>query len=176
MQKIDLALSETATAADLLIGCEHNIRLEWVQHELGPDYLYLLQDGTLLRLMANEAIRCFVCGHFIASVLVAFSLIERSIAGRLIAAGEAGVREERDFEKLLDHANQKKWIAKQESKHIKEVCRKYRNSLAHIRTQTEPERHEIRANDTGRQLYEVIENDARIVLRSALDILRSTAI
>lgn len=174
--KLDLAVEQSASPQDILFNCEHNSRYDWISQKLvAVDFLFL-QDGALLQLMVKEVIRCFVSGQFIATIFLAFALIERSIAGRLIVAGDLGVREERCFEKLLKRAQDKEWISDQEFQHIIKVCVEYRNSLVHIRMSTEVSRHESRAQNANFELYEIIEEDSRIVLDAAIRILAKTSV
>ena len=173
---LDFAVDEAALIADLLIDLPNNHRADWLATQFGRMDIVFFQDGPLLRQMTNEAIRCFVNGEFIATVLLAFSIAERSIAGRLLAAGDTGVREERDLGKLLKRACVRGWISKQELKHVTDVCSEFRNSLAHIRTSTEPGRHERRANDSACSLSEIVESDARALLAMAFLILGKTSI
>jgi hypothetical protein len=174
--KPDFAVAKSASVADLLVGCANNERADWVSHEFGHDELILFQDGLLSKYIAKESIHCFVSGQFIATVLLSFSLIERSIAGRLLAIGHTEARDERDFEKLLKQVCVRKWISQEESDFIIKICSKLRNSLAHVRIQTESERHEVRALDADIELCDVIEMDAYFVLKAAFNILRKTAI
>jgi hypothetical protein len=159
-----------------MVGLPNNERSDWLAGKLGRLDIVFFQDGPLLRQMTIEAIRCFVRGDFMATVLLASSIVERSIAGRLLAIGDTDARDDRSMTQLLKRAVTHRWMTSEEKRRITSLCDQYRNSLAHIRTTTEPSRHEVRARESTASLTAVLEGDARTLLELTLLVLAKTAL
>lgn len=172
--KLDFSLRETASPAELCESVAEVKRLKWIVTKLGPDGFYFFQDGRFSRYMFQEAIQSFINGQFIASIVLAFSFIERSLAGRFFEVGRTDL-ERATAEVLLREARLSGWLSETEEKLFNNL-RELRNTVAHFRDPGSTDRPEIRAILSAKQPYEMLENQAREVLDAAIRLLGKTAI
>ncbi|MBK6973514.1 MAG: hypothetical protein IPH26_11435 [Sterolibacteriaceae bacterium] len=129
---------------DAVLGAGRLGRVAWLGKRLRDDDLYLLQDGAFSKLLFNEVLECFVGGQFIATIVLGFSLIERSIAGRLSHIGQTSVAKGGTSEQLIDAAFNLGWLTGTERDRINDV-RKLRNAVVHFREHRAEDRPEVKA-------------------------------
>lgn len=171
---MDFSVNSSATTNDLLGGDGRVERLVWVTKQLGSNGLFFFQDWHLSRFLLHESIHCFINGQFIATVVLGFSFIERSLAGRFFEIGRTEL-ERANSESLLDAALEQEWLSSEEHQHLN-ILRSLRNPIVHFRDPGDPDRPEIRAILSAKEPYAMLEMDARLVLGAACRIANKTAI
>ena len=169
----DFSLEVSATASEI-VGSDGRVdRLKWVLQQLG-DGVFSFQDGEFSKSIFQEAIDCFINGQSIAAIVLAFSFLERSIAGRFFEIGD--VKFERSkAETLFREARTKGWLTDPEFELLKSA-KDLRNSVTHFRDPLGLSRLEMRAICSSKSQRELLAADARVVLVAAIRILRKTSI
>ena len=107
-QDLGFSFDISASGEELLNGSGQLERITWLTKRIRQGDFFLLQDGSYSRLLLSELLECFVGGHFIATSILGFSLIERSIAGRLAFNGDAKKSEAKSVELLKNEAGLRK--------------------------------------------------------------------
>ena len=154
------------------VGTDH--RSMWIRSKIRENDLYFFQDGKLSQVLFLETLACFEERHFSAVVVLAFTFIERSIAGRFFSQGHGDPRN-LTSENLLKKGSELGWLSKHEFEHLDQL-RQIRNSLVHFRDPLHPERPEIRAVLSAKLPTELLESDAQTVLGAAIHVLSKSAI
>lgn len=164
----DYSLDQAILGSELLGGSSRLGRVTWLSKHLRENDLYLLQDGAFSKLLFTEVLETFVGGQLIATIILGFSLIERTIAGRLYFLGENNVEKMRG-EALLNAALQKEWLTTEEHKLLNEL-RKLRNPFVHF--------HDPQANTRpeARAATQILESDAKRFLETTIHVLKKTAL
>ena len=166
---LDFSPARTVTG-DALLGENTRLgRLAWLMKYVRADDLYFVQDGALSEMLFREAADSFVNGQFLATIVLAFSFIERSIAGRLSYIGENKTAEGKSKD-LLAAALDRGWLTPDEIKSLDEI-RLLRNPIVHYRDSFDAKRPEIRAALEGKPHSILFEADARKVLEAAIHII-----
>ena len=114
---IDFSPDRAITGSDLLGGSGRLGRVEWLAKHFSAGDLYLLQDGAFSQLLFTDVLETFVGGQFIATIILGFSFIERTIAGRLFFVGEKDAAMGKS-EALLNAALRKGWLTIDEHAHL----------------------------------------------------------
>lgn len=122
--------------------------------------------------MFQEAVMCFVNGQFIACIVLGFSVVERSFAARLHSIDKPVPRNAED---LLKAAKNQGWLDNDEFVQLN-AAREYRNPVTHFRDTLDPSRPDIRALPFGKDVYAVLEQDAKHILCASIGVLDKTAI
>ena len=135
-QDLGFSFDISASGEELLNGSGQLERITWLTKRIRQGDFFLLQDGSYSRLLLSELLECFVGGHFIATSILGFSLIERSIAGRLAFNGDAKKSEAKSVE-LLNAAKERGWLTESEF-HVLDKLREMRNPLVHFHAQESP--------------------------------------
>jgi hypothetical protein len=137
-------------------------RLKWIAN-LMPDANFLGFPGGLLSKYHFEEMRyCFVCGQFLAVVILGLAYIERTPAANFYAAGHDEM-ERANITTLLRRALESRWINEDEFGQINRA-RELRNALTHFRRPLHEQGIEYRAYIENDFPYTVIEDDARHVI------------
>lgn len=171
--KFYFSLDHAVTKDALLSGTNQLSRADWVVNLLRDDF-YFLQDGEFSRLLLNEVLECFIGGQFIASIILGFSMIERSVAGRLSYIGEKSTAKGNSAQ-LIEAALKRSWITQAEYDHIDKL-RTLRNPIAHFKEFMEESRPEVRASLDGKSTAQLLETDAKKTLEAMIHILEKTAL
>lgn len=112
--------------------------------------------------------------RLIATVVLGFSLIERTIAGRLSFNSErkaaGGTSEE-----LVNAALNKKWLTPEEYANLN-ALRKLRNPIVHFRDHLDASRPEVKALLSAKTTAQIIEEDAKKVVEATIHVLNKTAL
>lgn len=164
-----------AVSGDALLGGTGQLgRMSWLGKRLRENDLYLLQDGTFSKLLFNEILECFVGGQFIATIVLGFSFIERTIAGRLSHVGKKAAARG-SSEELIESALQWEWLTQTEHDHINEL-RTLRNPIVHFREPLTETRPEVKATLNARSTAQMLETDAKKILEAAIHVLGKTSL
>ena len=172
--EIDFSLDHPIDGKELLSASGPLRRSAWLLERIRKDDLFLLQDGAYSQLLFAEVLNLFVSGHFIATTVLAFSFIERAIAGRLSHNGEKSMANGSSTE-LLDAALRERWLTAEEHANLNEL-RNVRNPLIHFRDHSAATRPEVKAVLSAKTTEEQIETDAIRTLEAAIHVLNKTAI
>jgi hypothetical protein len=149
-------------------------RINWLAHRIRNDDFFLMQDGSYSKLLFTELLECYISGQFTATTILGFTLIERSIAGRLSHVGQASDAQGKSDD-LLKSALAKNWITNDEYNKL-DGLRKVRNPLVHFRPHLASTRPEVRAAENGRDVQLMLERDAKEILEAAIHLLGKTAL
>ena len=170
----DLSFATSESGEGLLDGTGNLARAKWLEARLRRKNHYLFQDGAFSRLLFSEILECFLAGRDIATIVLGFSFVERSVAGRLSHAGQPRVTE-LSSEKLLDCALQRNWISVEEHQNLNDI-RRLRNPIVHFKEHLNTSRPEIRLLLSARTTTEMLQRDAKHVLEAAIRVLSKTAL
>lgn len=158
-----------------LIGCNgHLSRSNWLAKHIREDDIYFMQDGVLSQIMFKEVLSTFLGGNYLATITLGFSLIERSIAGRL-AFIDAKTKACCKSEKLLDEALARGWLTGLEHTSLNDL-RILRNPIMHFRDHRSEGRPEVRAALNARTTEQELEAGAKRVLEAAIRVLKKAAL
>lgn len=171
---IDFSFDRPVFGQELLGGAGQLDRASWLARRIRDDDIYFMQDGSLSQLLFKEVLSAFIAGLDIATVVLAFSLIERTIAGRLAFVGDKQASLAKS-EVLLKNALARNWLSKEEH-HLLDELRKLRNPIVHFRDHLSGSRPEVRADLSARTTGQVLENDAKGIVEAAIHILKKTAL
>lgn len=172
--EFDFSFSRPVLGADLLGGTGHLARASWLAKHIREEDMYFMQDGTFSQLLLQEVLSTFVGGQFIATIVLGFSLIERTIAGRL-AYGDEKNAALATSEMLLKNALDRNWLT-QEEHDLLDNLRKLRNPIVHYKDHFSDKRPEIRAAMNARTIEQALERDAKEILAATIKVLGKTAL
>lgn len=172
--EFDFSFDRPVHGEELLGGTGQLARASWLAKRVREDDIYFMQDGTLSQLLFKEALSTFVAGQYIATIVLAFSLIERTVAGRLAFVGEKSAALAKS-EALLKSALEHEWLRTEEHELLDEL-RKLRNPIVHFRDHLSETRPEVRAALNARTTEHVLEGDAKQILEAAIHVLQKTAL
>lgn len=172
MTNVDFSTRYALSRKELLSFDGRLDRSAWLQDQLPTGDFFFVQDAPLTTPLFQEAIMCFINGQFIASIVLGFSVIDRSLAARL---DSISVPVPRNANELLGAAKKRGWLSDDEFSKL-DAAREYRNPVIHFRNTLDPSRPDIRALPFGKDLYTVLEQDAKHVLCAAIHILDKTTI
>ena len=129
--ELDFSFDRPLYGKDLLGGTGQLARASWVAQRVRDDDIYFMQDGTLSQLLFKEVLSSYVSGQYIAAIVLGFSLIERTAAGRLAFVGDKSAASN-NSETLLRKAMERGWLKPDEFDLLDEL-RKLRNPIVHFR-------------------------------------------
>lgn len=171
----DFSFQRTVAGKDLIRGGEKLERLTWLKKRVAETDLYFLQDGAFSQILFQEVADSFTNGQFIAAIILGYSFIERTIAGRLSHNDEKKLAGEANSKALFEEALERGWLKKEEHESLEQL-RPLRNAITHFRDPLHAERPEIRAILSAKTPSTMLEGDARKVLDAAIQVLNKTAI
>jgi hypothetical protein len=138
---------------------------------LAPRATYwLFCGGQTAKFLFEEARYCFVYGQFMAAILLGTAFVELTLAAKLYASARSDLRHA-SFSKLLEEAKRTGWISDAEHAQFTRV-RVLRNRVAHFR---EPGEEDTVQRDAVAQQtlpYELLEDDARMIMTVAMRVLQ----
>jgi hypothetical protein len=170
----DISFDRPVHGQELLGTIGPLARASWLAKHLRADDIYFMQDGTLSQLLFREVLSCYVAGHHIATIVLAFSLIERNFAGRLALIGDKSAASATS-ESLLTKALRHKWLSADEHRTL-DALRRRRNPIVHYRDHLSDERPEVRAAISANSTEQLLEADAMEILEATIHVLRKTAL
>lgn len=172
--EIDFSTDRPIAGKDLLTENTSIARACWVARHIRSDSVYFLQDGTFSQLLLEETLEAYIAGHTIAVIVLGFSLIERTIAGRLAFIGAAKEASSMS-EALLRIAVDKHWLTLDEKNHL-DTIRALRNPVVHFREHLDDRRPEVRAALNAKTTQQLLEDDARLVMEALMSVLTKVAL
>lgn len=138
-------------------------RLEWLARNYPVATGFLLHGGWLSKQLLEEAKYCFAYGQFLATAVLGVAFIERVLAAQVYAAGRDDLERAGGLD-LLREALNTGWISREEFDQFDRV-RRLRNPLVHFRRPLAADTVEYRAVRDNAHPDEVVEKDAREILR-----------
>lgn len=171
---LDFSPDRAITGSQLLRASGRLGRVEWLTKKLPENDLYLFQDGAFSQLLFTDLLETFVGGQFIATIILGFSFIERTIAGRLDFIGEKTAAMG-DSKKLFNAALRKEWLTIDEHSHLNEL-RKLRNPIVHFDDHLAETRPEVKAALSARTTPQMLEADAKQILAATIHVLKKTSL
>lgn len=172
--KLDFSFDKPVDGEELLGGTGEVARALWLTKRVCNEDVYFMQDGTLSHLLFKEVLSCFVAGHYFATIILGFSLIERTVAGRLSFIGDKKSCMAKS-KTLLQNAFDRGWLEKDEYELLGEL-RQLRNPIAHFRDYLSKDRPESKAAMNACTTEQVLEADAKKILDATIHLLKKTAI
>jgi hypothetical protein len=172
--ELDFSTVRPVHGVELLSGSGQLTRASWLARHIREDDIYFMQDGTFSQLLFKEVLSTFVAGQHIATIVLAFSLIERTVAGRLAFVGDIPTAKAKS-EVLLKNALERGWLKPEEYKLLNKL-RNLRNPIVHFRDHLSETRPEVRAVLSARTAEQVLEGDALKILEATIHVLQKTAL
>lgn len=149
-------------------------RLDWLAANYpSSEDGFLLSGGWLSLRLLEEAKYCFAYGQFLATAVISVAFIERELAALLYGSGRSDL-ERAGGADLLREALGSGWLSQEEFELFDNV-RRLRNPIVHFRRPVAPETLMHRAVVAGSHPEEIVESDARNVLRGVFHLLENRA-
>lgn len=137
-------------------------RLAWLLEATPRNEIWVFPGGWLGQQLFEEARYCFIYGQFIASAILGFAFVERTLAAMFYGAGRNDL-ERATSERLFKEAVAVGWLNDHELQ-VFENARRLRNPLVHFRPPLHKELPETRSAHSDRHPNEVVEGDAKLIL------------
>ena len=157
-------------------GClQHRAeRLAWLLSVTPSAEIWLFSGGWLGQHLFEEARYSYVYGQFLASAILGFAFVERSLASIFYRSGRNDLQRATS-EALLKEAHLAGWLTEADLAAF-EKARHLRNPLVHFRKPLDPALPETRSFNEEREPYEVVETDARHILEAAFRLIDLTSV
>lgn len=149
-------------------------RLKWIIDEYSNIDMALFHGGLKSYYLFEEARYCFVYGQYIASTLLSLSYIENILASVFYTAGRNDLQRAHVVD-LLNEAKKEGVICESEFTVLNKI-REIRNSMTHFRKPCDKETTEYRAIEEDRHPYELLEEDAKIALKTTFRMLEKFSV
>lgn len=156
-------------------GCfqERTNRLAWLISQASRSEIWMFPGGWVAKSLFEEARYCFVYGQFLASALLGFAYVERTLAAMFYRGGRNDLQRA-TCKVLFKEAVAVGWIEERELEAF-EKARCVRNSLVHFRKPADRELPEFRALERDCHPYEVLEADAKQILQAVFRLVAMNA-
>jgi hypothetical protein len=169
-----MTAEEWLTREDKVCRQDRLKRLDWLTTR-SPDAKYwMFPGGQMSKYLFEEARYCFVYGQFLATVVMGLSFIEHTLAGLFYASGRNDL-ERAGVSTLLEEALKSGLIDQIEFANLQRA-REVRNPIAHFRRPSHSETIGYRMVIENESLYTIIEEDAKHVMETVLNLLGKNAI
>lgn len=149
-------------------------RIEWLIAATPPAEIWLFPGGWLGRQLFEESRYSFIYGQFVASAVLGFAYVERTLAAMFYGSGRNDLQRATS-EKLFKEARGAGWLTEAELA-IFEKARRLRNPLLHFRTPLHEELPEARSFKEDREPNEVVEGDAKQILEVVFRLVARNAV
>jgi hypothetical protein len=149
-------------------------RLEWLISKAPPAKIWTFPGGWLGKQLFEEARYCFVYGQFLATVVLGFAYVERTLNAEFYGAGRNDMQRATS-EILLQEAYEEGLLNEEELKAF-DKARRLRNVMVHFRKPMHIKSPEFRAIESECDPYTIIEDDAKHILEVAFRLLARNAV
>jgi len=149
-------------------------RLEWLISIAPAAQIWTFPGGWLGKQLFEEARYCFVYGQFLASAILGFAYVERTLAAMFYGAVRNDLQRATS-EGLFQEAHAAGWLTEQELEAF-DKARRLRNPLVHFRKPGHEDSIEFRGVQEERNLYEIIEDDAKNILNVVFRLVAQNAV
>ena len=126
------------------------------------------------KFLFEEMRYCFAYGQFLATIVLGFAYIERTLASKFYAAGRDDL-ERAGIATLLREAQEAGILNESEAEELDRI-RRTRNPVTHFRKPLAEDTVEYRSLLEDDNPYEVLERDAQTVVHAAMKSLEKEAI
>jgi hypothetical protein len=123
----------------------------------------------MAKFLFEEMRYCFAYGQFIATVVLGTAYIVRTLAAKFFAAGRTELERE-GIGALIREARKRNVLTENEAKEIDRI-RLSRNPVAHFRRPGADDSIQTRSLQGSKHEYEILEREARAVIRAAIKVL-----
>lgn len=169
MSKFRRISEEWVSREDEMCRKDRLRRLDWLVEQIPNTEHLLFPGGLISKYLYEEARYCFVYGQFLASIVLGFAFIEHTLAALLYAAGRNDF-ERSNISRLLQEALNCDWINQVEFQSL-DKARRFRNPVTHYRRPLHDDTIMHRAVKDNELQYTLIEEDARHVMRTVMNLL-----
>jgi len=150
------------------------VRLRWLGENLPGNSYWTFHGGRITKYLFEEARYCFVYGQYLATIILGLSFIEHTLAALFYASGRNEL-EKASISKLINEAQEVKWISKEEFANLNHA-REIRNPIVHFRSPGGKETLEYRSVIENAHPYSLLENDASNVMKTVFHLLGKTSV
>jgi hypothetical protein len=157
-------------------GCfvQRAARLEWLISKAPPAQIWTFSGGWLGKQLFEEARYCFVYGQFLATGVLCFAFVERTLSAIFYGAGRNDMQHATS-ETLLREAHKEGLLNKKELIAFNKA-RGLRNVMVHYRKPLHRDSPEFRAIEEGIDPYSIVEDDAKHIMEVAFRLLAKNAL
>lgn len=149
-------------------------RLAWLLSVTPSAKIWTFSGGWLGLHLFEEARYSYVYGQFLATTILGFAYVERSLASLLYRDGRDDMERARS-ETLFREARRAGLLTEDELAAL-DKARRLRNALTHFRRPLDKSLPETRSYEEDREPHEVVEDDARLVLEAAFRLVEKQAV
>lgn len=147
--------------------------LKWLIKHSPNKEIWIFHGGTIAEYLFEEARYCFVYSQYLATIMLGFAFIERTLAAMFFASGRNDL-ERANISKLLEEALQSGLLSNEEYRNLI-TTKKIRNPITHFRKPLHKEDLDLKAIFENKHHYEIIEENAKYVLKAALKLIDKNA-
>lgn len=166
-----LMSEEWLTNEDAVYRSERIERLIWLAERCPDCNFFLFGGGITSKALFEEVRYCFVYGQFLATIALGVAFLERLLASHLYGAGRDDL--ERDsLQNLIKEAEKSGLLSSEECLAIDDL-RNRRNPILHFRRPLAKDSLEMKSMQAESHPYDVLQDDARLVLQIVLRHLES---
>ncbi len=149
-------------------------RLAWLISISPIERIWIFPGGWIAKQLFEEARYCFIYGQFVASAILGFAYVERTLAAMFYGAGRNDLQRATS-DVLFAEANAVGWLEEEEIEAF-DKARRLRNPLVHFRKPMHKDLPEFRAIQEEREPYEIIEDDAKHILQVMFRLVKENAV
>jgi len=148
--------------------------LEWLINNTPNSKYWVFHGGIIAKYLFEEAKYCFVYSQFLATIILGFAFIEHTLAAMFFAFGRNDL-ERANVSKILKEARKTGWLSNGEYQNLIEV-KKIRNPIIHFRKPLHKDTIEFKAVLENKHQYDIIEEDAKYVMKVMLKLIDKNTI
>jgi len=149
-------------------------RLKWLISKSPSAQIWIFPGGFLGKQLFEEARYCFVYGQLLASAILGFAFVERTLAAMFYGAGRNDLQHATS-EVLFQEGHAEGWLTEKELEAF-DKARRLRNPLVHFRKPLHKDSPDFRVVSDDRHPYEVVEDDAKHILGVMFRIVHRNAV
>jgi len=159
---------------DSICRIEHLKHLEWLIENTPNNEYWIFHGGTIAKYLFEETRYCFTYSQFLATIVLGFAFIEHTLAVLLFASGRDDL-EKANISKILNEARMVGWLSEVEYQNLLKA-KIIRNPITHFRAPLHKESIDNKSVMENKHQYEIIEEDAKYVLKVVLKLVDKNAI
>ncbi len=148
--------------------------LEWLINKTPNSEYQIFHGGTIAKFLFEEAKYCFVYSQFLATIILGFAFVEHTLAAMFFASGRNDL-ERANVSKILKEARKIGWLSIEEYQNLIEA-KKIRNPITHFRKPLDKDTIDFKAVLENKHQYDIIEEDAKYVMKVMLKLINKNAI
>jgi hypothetical protein len=165
---------EWLSREDIICRDDRLLRLRWLSENAPISKYWTFPGGLISKYLFEETRYCFVYGQFLATIVLGLSYIEHTLAGLFFVSGRNDLKRV-GISTLLEEALDYNWITQEEFSNL-DHARKVRNPVTHFRGPGQDDTVEYRAAIESELPYKIIEEDAKHVMVTVLNLVGKNAI